>query len=124
DRLANAEVARMRNRAQGVEDPQVEALQERYRRFRQAADIGRVGKAADAEAERGDVAVLLRNGDRLEHAPGAGYMHGLRRIDVVGLEDRRIAAAGRRLEAVGEAGDEAVARAPVEPHWHPPLHGI
>src|SRR5690606_8650321 len=109
DRLANAEVAGMRDRAQGIENPHIEPLQERNRRLRQAADVGRVGEAADAKAERGDIAVILQDRGGLDHATGAGDVHGLWRIDVVGLEDRRIAAAEWGLEAVGEASDEAVA---------------
>ena len=111
ERLGQAEMARMRRVAQRVDDPDVEPGQRRGAFGRQVAEVAGIGEAAEAEAERGDVAVLLQDGQGGDRAalprrsspavPGA--------IAVLG-DDRRIFAAGRRREAIAEAVAQRPAR--------------
>ena len=67
-RLVEIEMARMRRLAQRVDDPDVEAGQRRDAFGRQALDVGGIGHVAEAEAERGDVAVLLQDRQGLDRA--------------------------------------------------------
>src|SRR5690606_30482327 len=60
----------------------------------------------------------------LHHTTRPRDPYGFGRINIIYLEDRRIAAAGRRLEAVSKARHEAVTGACVEPYRHPPFHRI
>ena len=99
-----AEMARMRLVAQRIDDPEVEPGERRDALVRQVAEVARIGQAAEAEAERGDVAMLLQERQRGDRAalprrsspacPAASRCS---------FEDRRIVAAGRRREAIAEA---------------------
>src|SRR5690554_4021703 len=68
--------------------------------------------------------MLLQDGDDLHHTTRSRNPHRFRRINIFCLENRRIAAAGRRLEAVSKARHEAVTGARVEPHRHPSFHRV
>src|SRR5688572_11425529 len=68
--------------------------------------------------------MFLQDGDDLHHTTRSRNPHRFRRTNIICLENRRIAAAGRRLEAIGKARYEAVTGACVEPYRHPPLHRI
>src|SRR5262249_8589074 len=62
-----------------------------------------IGKTPEAEAERGDVAMLLQDGEGSDGAPCSLHRHGLPGHQAVLPHDRRIFAASRRLKAVAEA---------------------
>ena len=84
---------------------------------RDRRDVGQVGEAADAEAERIDPAVLRRGtaeGDR-----SAGAVDGERPVDRPEVEDRRIEAARRLHEDVGEARDQHLGGLGVGPDRQP-----
>src|SRR4051812_37044641 len=57
ERFGQAEMARMRYRAQGIDDPQIEIAQRRETLIGNVADIRRIGDIADTETKRGDVAM-------------------------------------------------------------------
>ena len=102
-RVADAEVARMRRVTQPVDDPEIEILDRAPARRGNVADVGRIGGIRDAIAERRDVAVLHDEG-RQRHRPARALDRlALAGLDRMAVEDRRIVAAGRRLEAVAEA---------------------
>jgi hypothetical protein len=67
-RLINMEMARMRRSAQGVDDPDVEAGQRRNTVRRQALDVCGVSDITKTEPERGDVAMILQDGQELDRA--------------------------------------------------------
>ncbi len=67
-RLIEMEMARMRRSAQRVDDPDVQAGQCRNAVGRQAFDISGIGDIAKAEPERGDVAVILQDGQEFYRA--------------------------------------------------------
>src|SRR5262249_40738487 len=62
-----------------------------------------IGDVAEAKAERLDLAMALTKGQRIDHAPCPFDVHHLPGLDLMPVEDRRIFAAGRRLEAIVEA---------------------
>src|SRR5262245_43658446 len=88
--------------AQPVDHPDIEPVQCLEALWRDGVDVRRIGQAADAEAQRLDIAVLEQEG---RSGQGAALPHNLDRIaglDAMALQDRRIVAPGRCLEAVAE----------------------
>ena len=107
-------MARMRRITQRVDDPQIEAFERMKALGRNVVEVRRISSIADAVAERRDITVL-------ENKRGQGDgtalpLDGLRfaRFDRALLEDRRIVAAGRLLEAVSETRKDVLARRLVE----------
>ena len=70
---------------------------------RQAVEVAGIGEPAEAKAERRDVAVLLQERQGRDRAAGPVDAHGSPATMPVLGDDRRIFAAGRRLEAIAEA---------------------
>ena len=70
----------------------------------QVLDVRRVGQVAEAEAERGDVAVVLQNRQSLDRASLPVNINDFARHQTLLVEDWRIFAAGRCHEAIAEAG--------------------
>src|ERR671927_217029 len=83
-----------------IEDPDVEGGQCGERVVWESADVRRVCEAAEAEAERFDLAVDLPERMDFDRPPGAFDHERDTGGDVVVLQDRRIIAARRRTEAV------------------------
>src|SRR5215831_2338850 len=90
--------------AQRIEDPHVEIAQSTETRRWNPADVARIGKAADAKPERSDIAVILPERQHGYGSAGALNGHGHSGHQPVRGRDSRIAAAGRRLEAIRKPG--------------------
>ena len=104
ERVGDAEVARMRMVAQRVDDPQIEPGQRLDARGRHVVQVARIGERAEAEAERLDVAVVLQERQRLDRpALPVDRQRASPALSSCMFEDRRIVAAGRLHEAIGEA---------------------
>ncbi len=100
-------MARMGRWAQSVDDPEVEVGDRGVGGGWDGGEIAAIGEVGDAEAKGIDVPVVLEENGDVDGAAGAGYLKYLARLDCVGVEDRRIIAAGRRDEAVAEGFIEA-----------------
>src|SRR5262249_23519678 len=96
-------MARMRRIAPRVDDPHIEVFKMLKRLLGEVAYIRRIGDAAEAEAERLNLPMALTKGQRIDHAPCPFDVHHLPGFDFMPVEDRRIFAAWRRLEAIVEA---------------------
>src|ERR1700676_2994765 len=103
-RVLERKVTRVRPIAQAIAIPTAGAAKGRTVLRWNAAEVARIGEVAEAEAERGDIAVLLeerQDGDRSalpldgDRRPGGQPALG---------QDRRVVAAGRRCEAIAELG--------------------
>src|SRR5690606_9274071 len=91
---------------QRVDDEQLEPGQPR-RRFRaEIADIGAIGKITDAEAQRNNAAMLLRQGFELNGAACPVNDERLAVLDQMSLEDRGIGAALGGLKTIAEAFEQ------------------
>src|SRR5262245_45649053 len=66
ERLVDAEVRRMWLVAERVNDPDIEVGERREALGREPDQIAGISEAAEAEAERGDVAMVLEDGKRGE----------------------------------------------------------
>src|SRR5580698_7178015 len=95
-------MAGMRRIAQAVDYPEIEIFEEWPARRRDVADIGRIGRIANAKTERRDIAVLHDEGRQRQPAAPALDALAFSGFDWVMVEDRRIVAARRRHEAVGK----------------------
>src|SRR5262245_52503763 len=103
-RLIEMEMARMRSPAQRVDDPNVKAGKRRNAVRWQAFDVGGVSDIAKAEPERGDVAVVLQDGQEFDRAALPLYGDRLAGDQALFDGDRGIFAAWRRHKAISEAG--------------------
>src|SRR5437899_2306412 len=104
--------------AQGVDDPDVEPGERREALRRQSDQVAGVGEPAEAEAERGDVAMLLQDGQGSEAAPCPFDPHRLTGSYTMLARDRRILAAGRRHKAIAEALVERLRGRRVHIDWN------
>src|SRR5262249_61647845 len=92
-RLVEAEMGRVRLVTQRVDDREIEACEGGDAHRRQVDEVARVGDRAEPVAERGDVAVVLREGrDRDRTALPANLDRGSS-DDAMLVEDRRVDAA-------------------------------
>src|SRR5262249_53203987 len=89
---------------QCIEDPHVEIAQSTKTRRWNPADVARIGKAAEAKSERSYIAVILQEWHYGNGSAGAFNGQGHSGHQPVRGRDRRIAAAGRRLEAIRKPG--------------------
>src|SRR5262245_1095523 len=103
-------MARMRIVTERIEDPNLESRQRLQRPFGKITYIGRIGEAAEAEAERLAGAVDLPERQRFDRAPGTLDADRFAGADLMTLEDRRVFACGRRVETIGETRAELPAR--------------
>ena len=102
-RVVEREMAWMRPVAQRVDDPEIETCQGRDALRRDVAEIGRIGEVAEPKAKRRDIAVLLQDTAEPSIGPPCPSMvTGVPAVSRCSVEDRRIVAAGRRDEAIGE----------------------
>ena len=92
----------MRRIAQPVNNPEIEIFQRRPAFGGDIAEIGGIGGIANAVAERGDVAVLQVEGGERDRPALAEDLLALACFDRMPGQDRRIFAAFRRDEAIGE----------------------
>ncbi len=122
-RASDAEMARVGRVAQRIDDPDIKAFKKRDRRG-QAGDVGRVGDGAEAEAERWDVAVHLRDGLNVEGAVLARNADLAAVGDAGRPQDGVVAGARLLLETIAEAAGEAVTGDRVEVAGHLALHGV
>ena len=88
-------------------------------RFRNAIDIRGIGHPINAEAECVDGAVMNLEGHGGNGSARTLDGDGPTRLHGVQVDDRRVIAAGCRVEAVGEAGAQHTARRVVGPDLHP-----
>ncbi len=100
-RLLEMAVRHMRRAADAVDDPEIDAVERRKRGGVELDHVGRIGEAAETEAERGREAMTLREG----RDGDAGRLE--RPVDEAALERRLIEARARvridRREDVAEA---------------------
>src|SRR4029077_1370000 len=108
-RLIDAEMARMRGVAERIDDPYIEIAQISQRLLRKIAHVRRIGDTAEAEAERLAGAVDLPEWQRLDHPARALDHHRDAGGQLMLVQDWRIVAAGKRLEAIREARAELIA---------------
>src|SRR5262245_13896647 len=102
--LVEIEMARVWALAQRVDDPDLESRKRRDAVGRQTLDISRIGHIAKAEAQGRDIAVILQNRQRLDWATLSVNGDRVARDQALFSGDGRIFAAGRRHEAIAEAG--------------------
>ena len=114
ERVVEREMARVRPVAQRIDDPDVEAGERRDALRRQAAQVARIGEVAEAEAEEAMSPCSCRIGSAVIGAALPLDGDGLAGRQPVLGDDRRIVAAGRRREAIAEAGAHRLRRVLVE----------
>src|SRR5262245_9761474 len=117
-RFRDAQVAQVRLVAERIEDPDVEAFEGRDAVGRQTLEIAAIGQAAEAKAERSDVAMVLEDGQGGDWSSLPLDVDHAIWFQPVLADDRRILAAGRRGEAIAEAGVHDLRDALVEPNRH------
>ena len=115
-------MARMRPRTERIDDPDVEAGKLPLGLRVEAAHIGRIGEAAEAEGERRDAAVELSDRQCGEGTPLPFDRHRLAGRDQMRVRERRIFAARRRREAIAEARLEPRHRGCIGVDIDAPLH--
>ena len=106
-------MARVRLVAQGIDDPEIEAGEERPGRLGDVGDIGDIGEWAEAEAECGRVAVPDRQGGHGDLAPRTA--DGEAAVEQVETEDRRIFRPLGLNEGIAEAMQKRVRRRGIGP---------
>jgi hypothetical protein len=104
--IVDAEMARMRLISERIHDPDIDPCQGSYAGLGQAAQVTGIGQGAEPEAQGRNIPVLLEDGE--DHDRTALPVDGDR---LAGLEpmlghDRGVFTAGRRLEAIAEAGTQ------------------
>src|SRR4051794_13237628 len=95
-------MAGMAGIAQPVDDPEVEVFQRRPAFRRDIVEVGRIGRGPDTEAKRGNPAVVNQEGGKFYRTALPFGLMTLARFDRMARQDRRIVAALRRDEAIGE----------------------
>src|SRR5262249_13451618 len=70
-RLVDGKMARMRTLAERIDDPYVQALQQRNARLRNGADVRGVGEAAEAQTQCHDASMLQLEGQHVDGAARA-----------------------------------------------------
>jgi hypothetical protein len=123
-RLADAEMAGMRTVAQRIDDPQIEAFERLDALCGQINEVARIGDAAEAISERGNIAVVLQERQNRDRTALPFDRQRLARFDAVFGSDRRIIAARRRYETVAEAHEQHAPGRLVDVNVEPtlPLH--
>src|SRR5579875_3818609 len=100
--FGDREMARMRRVAQGIDNPEVEVLQEMSALRRDRVEVRRISHAAEAKAERVDFAMLEPERNEFDVAArtrnGAGFAGNEAPLG----QERRIKTAFRRLENIAE----------------------
>ncbi len=89
-----------------------------------SASIGPPAPSIVTASPAFDIAVELTDRQGLDRAARAFDRHRFARRQCFGDQDRRIGGAGRRLEAIGKTGDEAMARHRIEIARHAAFHGV
>ena len=92
----------MRRIAQRIDDPEIEAFEIVTTFGRDAVQIWRIGDIAEAEAERGDLAMIETEGHRLDRTTRPAHRAEFSRLQPPFCKQRRIIAAFRRLEDIAE----------------------
>jgi len=113
ERFGDREMARVRPVPQRVDDPDIEAFKRRNRFRRHTGKVAGIGEAAEPEAQRGDIAMLLQDADgqiQETHSvsagldyPSVGPEHAL--LHALGRVKYTTAGDAEALEAVRSLGE-------------------
>src|SRR5262249_43038146 len=116
-RLGQTEMARMRHRPQGIDNPQIEIAQGSEALIGYTVNVRRIGDVPDAESQSGDGAMRHDEGQSGDPAPPPPNPHHFSGDDPVKGENRRVVGSRRRNEAIAEAADEEARGLLIRPYW-------